>query len=639
MPRINQLTTRTPAGADLLPFDKDIGGGSFLTGKATFREVMEGTRGLDTFATRAAFVAANTATPGLGLSDGQVVVAGGYEYRRSGASTAISDLPGWVPNGWGFFEQWGVVGDGVVDDKTAFQAALDSGWAYLKGTPGAVYRLVTAAICPSNRTIDLNGATLRRGGTAQFLFETEKARTTWDAANITLYNWSCDDDGTVATRGNFNLLIGDNIRVYRANILARAPYTGGEGAWCFYISGENCEVHDLTANTEAAGLFSDCIHVGYVKNFVLGAHHLRGGDDGIALYPAPRSYPWCGKNLKSQNVTIMPGFVSSTEANGIRIGAQEYLDPVTNASPANTGWENVNIVGETVGQCKAALDLTDRRTTADITAGNKNTEISVKINLIDQSANATRLILLEGNPGITSAANRTQHNFGRVKIEVNGRQTFGTGGTAGQIFYGGGADRLEMSGDLISDPSAAVGVTHCSFFQIDDLVLTSVTGRTDTTAAFILLTYVRRFYLENPDFTNDGNTEFQAISVALNTDQDTSVYVNGGRINDTARVINITGTGAMRDFHLVGTQIAGTVVTNPNLSVPTSWTAGGTVIFEPAGGYRTTVGGLYGATIPVLEGSRAFVTDANATTFASIVAAGGANKVPVYRDGTAWRIG
>jgi hypothetical protein len=38
-------------------------------------------------------------------------------------------------------------------------------------------------------------------------------------------------------------------------------------------------------------------------------------------------------------------------------------------------------------------------------------------------------------------------------------------------------------------------------------------------------------------------------------------------------------------------------------------------------------------------GARAFVTDANATTFHSIVAAGGANGVPVYSDGTNWRIG
>lgn len=38
-------------------------------------------------------------------------------------------------------------------------------------------------------------------------------------------------------------------------------------------------------------------------------------------------------------------------------------------------------------------------------------------------------------------------------------------------------------------------------------------------------------------------------------------------------------------------------------------------------------------------GDRTMVTDANATTFNSIVAGGGANTVPVYHDGTNWRIG
>ena len=39
------------------------------------------------------------------------------------------------------------------------------------------------------------------------------------------------------------------------------------------------------------------------------------------------------------------------------------------------------------------------------------------------------------------------------------------------------------------------------------------------------------------------------------------------------------------------------------------------------------------------SGARAFVTDATATTFASVVVGGGAYKVPVYSDGTNWLIG
>jgi hypothetical protein len=37
--------------------------------------------------------------------------------------------------------------------------------------------------------------------------------------------------------------------------------------------------------------------------------------------------------------------------------------------------------------------------------------------------------------------------------------------------------------------------------------------------------------------------------------------------------------------------------------------------------------------------ARAYVTDANATTFASIAAGGGTNKLWVTSDGTNWRIG
>lgn len=50
----------------------------------------------------------------------------------------------------------------------------------------------------------------------------------------------------------------------------------------------------------------------------------------------------------------------------------------------------------------------------------------------------------------------------------------------------------------------------------------------------------------------------------------------------------------------------------------------------------STVGALPAAGV---QGRRAFVSDATSTTFAAIAAGGGANPVPVYDDGTNWRIG
>ena len=38
-------------------------------------------------------------------------------------------------------------------------------------------------------------------------------------------------------------------------------------------------------------------------------------------------------------------------------------------------------------------------------------------------------------------------------------------------------------------------------------------------------------------------------------------------------------------------------------------------------------------------GARAFITDGSTTTFAATVAGGGANKVPIYSDGTNWKVG
>jgi len=51
-----------------------------------------------------------------------------------------------------------------------------------------------------------------------------------------------------------------------------------------------------------------------------------------------------------------------------------------------------------------------------------------------------------------------------------------------------------------------------------------------------------------------------------------------------------------------------------------------------------TVATLPGTTA-VSVGARAFVTDSSVTTFNTIVAGGGAAGVPVFFDGTNWRVG
>jgi hypothetical protein len=51
-----------------------------------------------------------------------------------------------------------------------------------------------------------------------------------------------------------------------------------------------------------------------------------------------------------------------------------------------------------------------------------------------------------------------------------------------------------------------------------------------------------------------------------------------------------------------------------------------------------TVANLPSASI-VGAGSRSFVTDSSVSTFGTTVAGGGSTKVPVYSDGTNWKVG
>ena len=83
------------------------------------------------------------------------------------------------------------------------------------------------------------------------------------------------------------------------------------------------------------------------------------------------------------------------------------------------------------------------------------------------------------------------------------------------------------------------------------------------------------------------------------------------------------GTSATVDTGTSGTKV-------PLLDGANTWTL-------PQIGPSYTVAGLPSAA--TYNKARAIVTDANATTFAAVVAGGGANVVPVYSDGTNWRIG
>jgi hypothetical protein len=115
------------------------------------------------FDTRAALVSANTTTPGLGLSNGQILVANGLEYRRLSSSTAISDLAGWVPNGRVTPQHFGDnTTPGTTDITTPIQAAA----TYLASVGGGTLWLEAARGPYAFSALDLSGGVSLEGDNA-----------------------------------------------------------------------------------------------------------------------------------------------------------------------------------------------------------------------------------------------------------------------------------------------------------------------------------------------------------------------------------------------------------------------------------------------------------------------------------------
>lgn len=143
------------------------------------------------------------------------------------------------------------------------------------------------------------------------------------------------------------------------------------------------------------------------------------------------------------------------------------------------------------------------------------------------------------------------------------------------------------------------------------------------------------------------NITFTASATLSNTNNENTVIDGGLDVNAGSGILTldstnsaplrITNTGAATGFRLsdvggnadliwengVGFNFTDQVVINGDSSSET-------VTIDDY-----TVAGLPTAT----QGMKAFVNDATATTFYSVVAGGGSYCVPVFYDGTNWRIG
>ena len=107
-------------------------------------------------------------------------------------------------------------------------------------------------------------------------------------------------------------------------------------------------------------------------------------------------------------------------------------------------------------------------------------------------------------------------------------------------------------------------------------------------------------------------------------------------------VIDNTGNIVMPVTTPSGNISTGALVVKGGAGIAGNVNVGGTiygnVVANVLNTITTTVSSLPSASA-VGVGTRAFVTDANTTTFNSAVSGSGGNAMPVFSTGTSWRIG
>lgn len=203
--------------------------------------------------------------------------------------------------------------------------------------------------------------------------------------------------------------------------------------------------------------------------------------------------------------------------------------------------------------------------------------------------NSSGLVTYNGI-GITSAGTLTvQGASGLVTSQTTGA-LFNT--TATTINLGGAATAINM-GTSATNPVVTLGSSGTG---------TLVLGNATATGSF----------------TASGNVTAASVTT----------LGSGGNISGVGNIVGITSNTTITAGAYVTSFLSnGAVINNTGSVVATVITT-----------TPTTVGALPAAATSG-AGARAFVTDANSTTFGAAAVGGSTNKVPVYSDGSAWYIG
>lgn len=235
-------------------------------------------------------------------------------------------------------------------------------------------------------------------------------------------------------------------------------------------------------------------------------------------------------------------------------------------------------------------------------------------------ANASTFITIDtrtnGLVGVRTGANSTFSNF---FYNLTSQSNTGYG-----VQFNGDYNRvfgLYVEGNDVSS-TPAYDINFSSTADNNNLfgVFSNYTYPADATnGVFLDSSTNKRNYVQ--PFTQSAQDIFCNTVTFGNTTGGVPGYVVFNGDNGTTAAITLEGTSGTQSL-VVTSSGAGKFGLNPDFIA-----------------YRVYTVATLPSAATLGAGAKAFVSDANATTFASVVAGGGANNIPVYSNGTNWRIG
>lgn len=626
------------------------------------------------FATRSAFVTwAGLITPATGT----VIRAGGFDYRYVGTGTAISDLPGWIPNLNAYPEHWGANPNNSADCTPAIQAAIN--WLNSKSNGGTlyfaantdatnpIYAIGSTIILKPKVALDATGARLRAKAAMAAMVDTVTG-----VGNLVTNTYITGGfwDGQLADRvfrvKEFqNLLIGGGgMNLYGAKVAAMTlgdtgAYYATYGAYVadLIVSRPN-SAYDLSAVAaiDVQGFsdsnFSRLLLMGYPKGITGLAYISRFAQIHVWSYPLTQGQLLTGFDCQGgQNVYVQcqvdtpytAAYWITSGDNYRFIGCTSTFGDGTQPGPTDNTVPMFQIdlaANVQMAEC-FGNDRADRRFSAfasgTLTNVHWNSSCTMRYGAMGFESHLLRQQLAA--PGSVTAPSWSFSAYPDTGFAMSGASL--------QLSIAGAewmrwdrTNKTMLIGSTANLQGTAWGAIQITGTGVagDSNNLSLARASTDASGPIAYLAKYRGA---------KGSYGLVAANDVLG-----NLYFHGGDGSTTVRGAGISaiaeGTPASGDVRAslrFYTASAAAGVVTEAMRIDTSQNTGlgnvtPSVRLDVNGQIRTR--GTTVASLPTAAtagaGTMAYVTDATANTRLSTAAGGGANKVMVYSDGTNWLI-